>query len=157
MCGSGVDVASSLLLISAILMAVGDQPFHLSRCPNFRNRLNLRHFSLIDYVERLFAVDEGYYRIVVFIVTDQPFTSTNRSITSTEAGLWLADGLNTLPASLGEQPLSSVDRCTALIYEFEKSHGESAHLLIPSPMEARQHLLASGLLRELSISGVGHE
>ena len=117
----------------------------------------LRHFSLIDYVERLFAVDEGYYRIVVFIVTDQPFTSTNRSITSTEAGLWLADGLNTLPASLGEQPLSSVDRCTALIYEFEKSHGESAHLLIPSPMEARQHLLASGLLRELSISGVGHE
>src|SRR5271170_6653709 len=42
MCGSGVDVASSLLLISAILMAVGEQPFHLSRCPNFRNRLRLR-------------------------------------------------------------------------------------------------------------------
>src|SRR5271155_3761002 len=41
MCGSGVDVASSLLLISAILMAVGEQPFHLSRCPNFRNRLSL--------------------------------------------------------------------------------------------------------------------
>src|SRR5271156_51387 len=40
MCGSGVDVASSLLLISAILMAVGEQPFHLSRCPNFRNRLS---------------------------------------------------------------------------------------------------------------------
>jgi hypothetical protein len=30
-----------LLLVSAILMAVREQPFHLSRCPNFRNRLNL--------------------------------------------------------------------------------------------------------------------
>src|SRR5271163_1619021 len=45
MCGSGVDVASSLLLISAILMAVGEQPFHLSRCPNFRNRLTFHTAS----------------------------------------------------------------------------------------------------------------
>jgi hypothetical protein len=33
---------SSLLLVSAILMAVREQPFHLSRCPNFRNRLTGR-------------------------------------------------------------------------------------------------------------------
>src|ERR1022692_4771690 len=31
--------AQSLLLVSAILMVVREQPFHLSRCPNFRNRL----------------------------------------------------------------------------------------------------------------------
>jgi hypothetical protein len=41
LCDSAVDVVSSLLLVSAILMAVREQPFHLSRCPNFRNRLNL--------------------------------------------------------------------------------------------------------------------
>src|SRR5271170_5929821 len=58
MCGSGVDVASSLLLISAILMAVGEQPFHLSRCPNFRNRLTLREaeFIMIPFGQLLLVV-----------------------------------------------------------------------------------------------------
>src|ERR1035441_3045515 len=39
LCDSGVDVSSSLLLASAILMAVREQLFHSSRCLNFRNRL----------------------------------------------------------------------------------------------------------------------
>ena len=34
-----MDVVSSLFLVSAILMAVREQPFHLSRCPNFRIQL----------------------------------------------------------------------------------------------------------------------
>src|ERR1035441_2096845 len=40
LCDSGVDVSSSLLLASAILMAVREQLFHSSRCLNFRNRLS---------------------------------------------------------------------------------------------------------------------
>src|ERR1019366_8281472 len=41
LCDSGVDVSSSLLLASAILMAVREQLFHSSRCLNFRNRLTI--------------------------------------------------------------------------------------------------------------------
>jgi hypothetical protein len=40
---------SSLLLVSAILMAVREQPFHLSRCPNFRNRLRGEAYPLAEY------------------------------------------------------------------------------------------------------------
>src|ERR1019366_7691972 len=45
LCDSGVDVSSSLLLASAILMAVREQLFHSSRCLNFRNRLTIAVFA----------------------------------------------------------------------------------------------------------------
>jgi hypothetical protein len=111
--------------------------------------------SLAAYVRTLFAVDEGYYRVVVFILTDQAFGSTNRTITSDETFRWLADGYNTLPQNLKAQPMSTAHQCTALIYEFQKNHGASPLLLIPSPMGAKQHLLASGLLTALTGDSAG--
>jgi hypothetical protein len=69
MCGSGVDVASSLLLISAILMAVGEQPFHLSRCPNFRNRLTGIYPPRIRELHFPEVANESVVRIADFHVS----------------------------------------------------------------------------------------
>lgn len=101
--------------------------------------------SIAEYLRRLFAADEGYYRIVVFVLTDEAFGAQSRSITEGEATLWLSQGLNVLPPDLVQQPLSENKDCTALIYEFQKLHGGDPHLLIPSSLGAKQHLVASGL------------
>lgn len=101
--------------------------------------------GIAEYLRRLFAVDEGYYRIVVFVLTDEAFGAQSRSITEGEATLWLSQGLNVLPSDLVQQPLSENKACTALIYEFQKLHGGDPHLLLPSALGAKQHLVASGL------------
>src|ERR1035441_9124503 len=59
LCDSGVDVSSSLLLASAILMAVREQLFHSSRCLNFRNRL--RYESLAKRISDASADIAGFF------------------------------------------------------------------------------------------------
>jgi hypothetical protein len=131
-----------------------EEPYRWSSGDEYRQNL-----SLSEYLGRLFAVDEGYYRVVVFVLTDQAFGSSDSIITPTEATHWLSHGYNTLPADLTERPMSDARQCTALIYEFQKPHGLPPLLLLPSPVEARQHLIASGLLTALmnNASGVSHE
>jgi hypothetical protein len=106
---------------------------------------NGQSLTISEYLRRLFAADEGYYRIVVFILTDEAFGSQSRSITADEATRWLSEGLNVLPADLVQRPLSEAHSCTALVYEFQKPHGQNPRLLVPSSLGAQQHLVASGL------------
>lgn len=106
--------------------------------------------SLSAYVERLFAADAGYYRVIVFVITDQPFGSSDRVVSSTDATAWLGHGFNEIPLSVLQQSVSSDVACTALIYEFLAHGGREPRILVPSPLGARQHLVASGLLAALS-------
>jgi len=101
--------------------------------------------TISEYLRRLFAADVGYYRVVVFVLTDEAFGSQTRSLTLGEAIRWPYTGLNVLPPDLAQQPLSKDDSCTALIYEFQKPHGEDPRLLVPSSIGAKRHLVASGL------------
>ena len=100
---------------------------------------------LSRYLKSLVGADEGYYRFVVFVLTDQAFGSKARSINVDEAVSWLSSGLNTLPVELANLHLSKYHECTALIYEFIKPQGNSPSLLQPSEIGAQQHLAASGL------------
>jgi hypothetical protein len=111
---------------------------------------NIRRFSLSNYIQRLFAVDQGFYRVVVFVVTDQAFSLSDKSLTAAEAVIWQNQGAQKLPRYLASLPFTPDDTCTALIYEFERDHEQTPRLLMPSPMAARDHLIASGLLPALS-------
>ena len=102
-------------------------------------------FSLSAYLRALFTADPGYYRIVVFIVTDTLFSESDRSVSSEEARSWVAQGLNALPESIAGQPYDSSVVSTALIYEFERKAGSEAQPLVPSPVDAHAHLVGSGL------------
>ena len=53
--------------------------------------------SLTEYLQALFTANPGYYRVIVFVVTDQPFAAGKNSVSSDEATSWLADGFNDLP------------------------------------------------------------
>lgn len=102
-------------------------------------------FSLSAYLRALFTADPGYYRIVVFIVTDALFSESDRSVSSEEARSWVAKGLNALPESIASQPYGPSVVCTAMIYEFERRAGSEAQPLVPSPVDAHAHLVESGL------------
>src|SRR5581483_968376 len=102
-------------------------------------------FSLGAYLRALFTADPGFYRIVVFIVTDALFSESDRSVSSDEARGWVAKGLNALPESIAGLPYAPAVVCTAMIYEFERQAGSEAQPLVPSSIDAHAHLVGSGL------------
>jgi hypothetical protein len=107
---------------------------------NYENPL-----SISEYLRRLFAADEGFYRVVVFIISSEAFSANDRSISPNEAKRWIPQGLNVLPSELAQEPISLRHNCTALIYEFRKAHGKDPQPVVPSSLSGERHLAASGL------------
>lgn len=77
-------------------------------------------FDLGDYFRALFSAPEGHYRVIVFIVSDRPFNTSDAAASREQAAAWLHGGLNLLPAAIAGQPLNPRHACTALIYQFRK-------------------------------------
>ncbi|MGP0091937.1 MAG: tetratricopeptide repeat protein [Xanthobacteraceae bacterium] len=98
-------------------------------------------FSLQGYLRRLLYADPGHYRLVVFVITDKPFSTSNEALTRQEATDLVGRGVNVVPATAWTQLYSAQHRCTALIYEFKKISATEPELLIPSPMPGRDHLM----------------
>jgi hypothetical protein len=97
-------------------------------------------FSLEDYLKRLLYADPGRYRLVVFIVTDAPFSASGDAMTARQASSLVARGTFTLAETTAKQPYSTQHRATALIYEFRK--GKAApELVLPSEYPGRSHLV----------------
>jgi hypothetical protein len=112
--------------------------------------LSFGHFSLIDYVRALFTAAPGYYRIIAFVVTPTPFTSSDKTVTEAEATAWLGQGANILPQKIARSPYLPGTACTALIYEFQRAPDTTASehkasLMLPSNLDGRTHLVQSGL------------
>lgn len=112
-----------------------------------------RVFSLGSYLQALFTSPEGYFRVVVFIVTPRPFSLQDVDTEFQQAQTWLHSGLNILPPQIGVQPLPENTVCTALIYEFRQTAPNSrAEQLSPSAISALQHLQKTELLSALERS-----
>ena len=111
-----------------------------------RDRLPSRISGLVDYLRALFFARPGFYRVVVFAVTDLPSQPSSDTLDARRAEALVRGGTDDLPASLKRFPLGPDGRCLALIYEFEKpSEGDSARLVTSTPVGAWQHLALAGL------------
>lgn len=100
-----------------------------------------------DYLFALFHANPGYYRVIVFIVTDQLIVQEPNAPAQSDVTGWLAAGANILPDPIASQRLTQTVRCTALIYEFENpgtDHSQLAHS-IPSTADAVAQLRRAGL------------
>jgi hypothetical protein len=102
-------------------------------------------FSITEYLRALLTDNPGYYRVVVFVVTDVPFAESGAEVGMSEAQKWLTKGANALPPSIASAAFGQNTECTALIYEFSRSEGKDPVLLQPGHLDAHTHLVKSGL------------
>jgi hypothetical protein len=103
-------------------------------------------FSLSKYLEALFGVPQGHYRIFVFIVTSDIVVPSGTHVPQGEAQTWFIEGANKLPGDMGTMPYTSEHTCTVYIYEFVQAGvGGNANLNIPSSITGKEHLERAGL------------
>lgn len=103
-------------------------------------------FSL-DYFKGLFIARDGYFRVVVFIVSLRSFTLSPTRPTIAEARIWPYGGANALPVHISKLTLLTGYDVTALIYEFQNSTaGDSRRFSLLSPQnQASSVALLSGI------------
>jgi hypothetical protein len=109
-------------------------------------------FALLSYITALFTSEKGYYRIIAFIVTDKPFTNTGAEVTRDEAELWLFEGFNRLPNSIGNHKYTDSYKTWAYVYEFEQpGTGQEVRLNVPGhlPITAKDHMIKAKLWEAL--------
>lgn len=109
------------------------------------------NMTLLEFIKALANATPGYYRVIAFIVTNQPWSRIGERPTGAAAERWLAKGFNWLPQSIGELTYGPDYRTTALVYEFKKvSRDTDAALREPSPTSADDHLKRAGISDPLS-------
>jgi hypothetical protein len=107
--------------------------------------------TLLEFIRALVSAQPGFYRVIVFIVTDQPWSRMAEEPTGREADEWLAKGFVWLPKSIGKLPYGLDYRTTALVYEFRKdSKDAEATLVAPSQTTADDHIRKAGISEWLS-------
>lgn len=77
-------------------------------------------FSLGAFFGSLFNAPVGNYRVIAFIVTDQPFV-TDGEVSAEEMEGFLAGGLSWLPEVIRARDFTAGHVGTALIYQFRKA------------------------------------
>jgi hypothetical protein len=105
--------------------------------------------SLGDYLKALFTAPEGYYRVIVFTVTDQPVAAGAAKPSEAEANAWSASGGDRLPQAIASQAFSRNHRCLVLVYEFRKLAGSEPTPDPDGAPPASVHLERSGILAAL--------
>jgi hypothetical protein len=114
-------------------------------------RPGVTNMTLFGFIRALASAPPGYYRVIVFIVTNQPWARTGEKPTGGEAERWLAEGFNSLPQSIGKLTYESDYRTRALVYEFKKvSKDTRATFLESSLISADDHLQKTGISGSLS-------
>jgi hypothetical protein len=98
-------------------------------------------FGLKDVMRTLFTPQEGRYRIIVFIVTNQSFSAADEAVSAKEAGGWVQKGAFQLPQNIREVNYTPKHSCVALIYEFDQSTRDNpAVFKAPSELQGETHL-----------------
>ena len=110
----------------------------------------LKDFTLSSYITALMTAPYGYFRVIAFVVTSNPFSTTGTPLTRKQADKWLINGMNLLPPSISEATFTRNHQITTLIYEFEKKGQKgSVNYLVPGKLQGETHIKGSGLLSAL--------
>src|SRR5581483_3458597 len=109
------------------------------------------HFDLAWYIKALFFGRPGYYRVIVFLVTDLPF-GQGEVLTETKAKeLLRGEEVNIDNNHLADLSFNSNFKYNSLIYEFEKSETSQSPFFRETSVvgTARMHLEGAHLLSAL--------
>ncbi len=109
-------------------------------------------FSLGRYLKSLFYTEPGYFRVIVFVLSDRLEQTSDIRPSSDEAMDWTRSGMIVLPHDMGIRELLPTHRLNALIYEFKREPNSNAMVLSPGRLTGRKHIekaqLASTLLSQ---------
>jgi hypothetical protein len=110
-------------------------------------------FSLPRYIRELFYAPQGFYRLIVFVVSDNSVVPTGSPPSADAAKNWLERGGTMLPPSYDAIGFTHNCQVTALIYEFRKVGTRTVNTLVPGRLDARTHLEKAGLYARLTGGG----
>lgn len=110
-------------------------------------------FSLKAYLAHLFYAPQGFYRLIVFVVTPQAVMPRGPAPKAEKMQSLLANGATKLPSAYNNQTFTADHDVTALIYEFRKSGATGVLALTPGRLDARTHLQKAGLYDRLMNGG----
>ena len=105
-------------------------------------------FSFTDYIRGLFFAPDGYYRLIVFVVTDQAYTTRDQPLDENVALARLRRGAVALPPAYHDKPFTAQHRVDALIYEFHTA-AHQVETLRPGRLLPTTHIERTGLLSRL--------
>ncbi len=106
--------------------------------------------SLGDYIRALFWGKIGYYRTIVFIVTDQPIKYSKKLISDIEMNELIKEGQDWLDDDYKLLPFTKKHKVNALIYEFQIKEDEATPSFCdPSRLTAKAHLEMSNIINKL--------
>ncbi len=108
--------------------------------------------NFTDYIFALFHANPGYYRVIVFVATDQIIVQAANAPAQSDVTEWLERGSNFLPDPPASTKLSKGIHCTALIYELENPGTDESQKaqLIPSTADPVAQLQKAGLWQALA-------
>jgi hypothetical protein len=102
-------------------------------------------FSLSSYLEQLFVAPQGYYRLIVFIVTDVAIVAKGPTPRAVVAESWLSQGADKLSPPYDTYKFSPNHQVSVFIYEYRKRGSAEVLALIPGRIDVATHLKKSGL------------
>jgi hypothetical protein len=109
-----------------------------------------KSISLSDYISALFFGKVGYYRTIVFIITDNPIIYSPQPIPDTQMKSLIKSGADWLPEDFKQTKLTAFHKVTALIYEFQiKDNDTKPSFCDPSRLAAKTHLEMSKIITKL--------
>lgn len=99
-------------------------------------------FSLAGYLQRLFYAPPGYYRQIVFVISDEGIAATTPAPTPGELRAIAKDGSAALPPAYAGAPFTWKYKVVALVYEFQKGpkDGDARQIPPSGRLRAPQHL-----------------
>ena len=112
--------------------------------------VSIASFNLTAYLKALMGKETGYFRVIAFVFTPVPITTSGSGANIKDAESWVGKGGTMLPKVLARQTYGEDMVATALVYEFEISRrGELARLSKPAKHNAQRHLQAAKILQAL--------
>lgn len=108
--------------------------------------------SLTSFVRGLFLdAPPGFYRYIAVVVSDKPYQTSRRKLTSAEAGRRLTGGSNNLSATYKKVAFTSDHNVDALIYEFTKdSRTGKVRMIAPGRLTPKIHLAKTKLNKTIA-------
>jgi hypothetical protein len=116
------------------------------------NIVAMKEFSLSGYLRALLTAPPGYYRVLTFVITSVPFTTSGALGRFATIERWAHSGSFSLPEAVREMPYTKDHHATVLVYEFTKVRDTDDPVVsVPGRLTARQHLERGAVLAGLRV------